>query len=174
MIYLEYKLFIPMINQLFTPMINKLFLTFLLVTFSSGSLANTETVSGIGKYDDNNVFSKILRGKLPAKIVFEDEFVLAFEDIHPIKPVHVLIIPKGKYRSLVDFSSKASEQEIIALVRAMGKVAKLMGLTEKGFSLMTNSGHNGGQMVAHLHFHLLGGEPVNWEEALREKNTTDN
>lgn len=166
MLYLEYKLF--------TPMINKLFLTFLLLTFASGSLANTETVSGIGNYDSNNVFAKILRGKLPAKIVFEDDYVLAFEDIHPIKPVHVLIIPKGQYRSLVDFSSKASEQEIIALVRAMGKIAKLMGLTEQGFSLMTNSGHNGGQTVAHLHFHLLGGEPVNWEQALRENNTTNN
>jgi len=152
-------------------MINKLFFAFLLLVFSSGSLASNETVSGIGKYDSNNVFAKILQGKPPAKIVFENEYVLAFEDIHPIKPVHVLIIPKGQYRSLVDFSSTASDQEIIAIVKSMGKIAKVMGLTKNGFSLMTNSGHNGGQTVSHLHFHLLGGEPVNCEKALREKNS---
>ena len=149
-------------------MINKLFFTFLLLMFTTGSLASNETVSGIGKYDDNNVFAKILQKKLPAKVVFENEYVLAFEDINPIRPVHVLIIPKGKYRSLVDFSSEASDQEILAIVRSMGKIAKAMGLTKDGFSLMTNSGHNGGQTVAHLHFHLLGGEPVHWEKSLRE------
>jgi len=149
-------------------MINILFVPFLLLMFATDSLASSETVSGIGKYDDNNVFAKILQNKLPAKVVFENEYVLAFEDINPIRPVHVLIIPKGKYRSLVDFSSKATDQEILAIVRAMGKIAKAMGLTKDGFSLMTNSGHHGGQTVAHLHFHLLGGEPVNWEQALRE------
>ncbi len=153
-----------------TIMINKLFFTFLLLMFARGSLAGSETVSGIGEYDDNNTFAKILQGKLPANIVFENEYVLAFEDIHPIKPVHVLIIPKGQYRSLIDFSSTATDQEIIAIVKSMGKIAKAMGLTKDGFSLMTNSGHNGGQTVAHLHFHLLGGEPVHWEKALREKN----
>ncbi|MCJ8294135.1 MAG: histidine triad nucleotide-binding protein [Colwellia sp.] len=150
-------------------MISKLFFVLLLLIFSSGTLAGNETVSGIGKYESNNVFAKILQGKIPAKIVFENEYVLAFEDIHPIKPVHVLIIPKGQYRSLVDFSSTASDEEIIALVKSMAKIAKVMGLTKDGFSLMTNSGHNGGQTVAHLHFHLLGGEPVNWEKALREE-----
>ena len=114
------------------------------------------------------------KGNWIKKIVFENEYVLAFEDIHPIKPVHVLIIPKGQYRSLVDFSSTASDQEIIAIVKSMGKIAKVMGLTKNGFSLMTNSGHNGGQTVSHLHFHLLGGEPVNWEKALREKNSINN
>jgi histidine triad (HIT) family protein len=155
-------------------MINKLFFTFLILFFSSASMAGNETVSGIGKYDSNNVFAKILQGKLPAKIIFENKYVLAFEDIHPIKPVHILIIPKGQYRSLVDFSSTASDQEIIALVKSMGNIAKLMGLTEDGFSLMTNNGHNGGQTVPHLHFHLLGGEAVNWEKALREKNVSNN
>lgn len=148
----------------------KLMVVFSLFMFVSDSIASNETVSGIGKYDDNNVFAKILQGKLPAKIVFENEYVLAFEDIHPIKPVHILIIPKGQYRSLVDFSSTASDQEIVAIVKSMGIIAKAMGLTEDGFSLMTNSGHNGGQTVAHLHFHLLGGEPVHWEQALRENN----
>lgn len=152
-------------------MISRLFFVFLLLIFSNGTLAGNETVSGIGEYDSNNVFAKILQGKIPAKIIFENEYVLAFEDIHPIKPVHVLIIPKGQYRSVVDFSNSASDEEIIALVKSMAKIAKLMGLTKDGFSLMTNSGHNGGQTVAHLHFHLLGGEPVNWEKALREKSS---
>ena len=150
-------------------MISKLFFVFFILIFSSDILAGNETVSGIGKYDSNNVFAKILQGKIPAKIIFENEYVLAFEDIHPVKPVHVLIIPKGQYRSIVDFSTSASDEEIIALVKSMAKIAKVMGLTKDGFSLMTNSGHNGGQTVAHLHFHLLGGEPVNWEKALREE-----
>ena len=150
-------------------MISRLFFVFLLLIFSNGTLAGNETVSGIGEYDSNNVFAKILQGKIPAKIIFENEYVLAFEDIHPVKPVHVLIIPKGQYRSIVDFSTSASDEEIIALVKSMAKIAKVMGLTTDGFSLMTNSGHNGGQTVAHLHFHLLGGEPVNWEKALREE-----
>ena len=150
-------------------MISKLFFVIFILIFSSDILAGNETVSGIGKYDSNNVFAKILQGKIPAKIIFENEYVLAFEDIHPVKPVHVLIIPKGQYRSIVDFSTSASDEEIIALVKSMAKIAKVMGLTKDGFSLMTNSGHNGGQTVAHLHFHLLGGEQVNWEKALREE-----
>jgi len=137
---------------------------------AADNITRNKTVSGIGKYDDNNVFAKLLQGKLPANIVFENDHVLAFEDIHPIKQVHVLIIPKGQYRSLVDFSSTASDQEILALVKSIGKIAKAMGLTQDGFSLITNSGHNGGQTVDHLHFHLLGGEPVHWEQALREEN----
>jgi len=152
----------------------KLVFSFLLIMFASDSLASNETVSGIGKYDSNNVFAKILQGKLPAKIVFENEYVLAFEDIHPIKPVHVLIIPKGQYRSLVDFSSTATDKEIVSLVKSMSKIAEVMGISKDGFSLMTNSGHHGGQTIPHLHFHLLGGEPVNWEKTLREKNSTNN
>jgi len=136
------------------------------------SYAGTTTVSGIGEYDNNNVFAKILAKKIPATIIFENKHVLAFEDIHPIKPVHILIIPKGKYRSLIDFSNNATEIEITALIRAMGKIADIMGITQSGFSMITNSGHHGGQTVPHLHFHLLGGEPVHWETALRDKKTT--
>jgi len=146
----------------------KLFFYLLLIVFAGKSISATETVSGIGTYDNDNVFANILHGKLPAKVIFENDFVLAFEDIHPIKPVHILIIPKGQYRSLVDFSSKASDQEMVALLKATGVIAKAMGLNEKGFSLITNSGHDGGQTVPHLHFHLLGGEPVHWEKALRK------
>ncbi len=156
-------------------MINKLFFTLFILIQSFNGLANDKTVSGIGEYDCDNVFAKILQKKIPAKIVFENEYVLAFEDIHPIKPVHVIIIPKGKYRSFVDFSTKASKQEIVSLIRTMGKIAQQLNLTTDGFSLMTNSGHFGGQTVAHLHFHLLGGEPVDWESAIREKsNTSEN
>lgn len=103
-------------------MISRLFFVFLFLIFSSGTLAGNKTVSGIGKDDSNNVFAKILQGKIPAKIIYENEYVLAFEDIHPIKPVHVLILPKGQYRSIVDFSASASDQEIIALVKSMAKL----------------------------------------------------
>jgi len=139
--------------------------------FISVSHADSNTVSGIGKYEKDSVFAKILDKRLPAKIIFENEYVLAFEDIHPIKPVHILIIPKGEYRSLIDFSSKASDKEITALIRAMGKISAIMGIDETGFSMITNSGHDGGQTVPHLHFHLLGGEPVHWETELRNNNT---
>ncbi len=139
----------------------------LLITQPLKSFASGDTVSGIGQYDENNIFAKILRKEVPATIVFENEYVLAFEDIHPIKPVHILVIPKGKYRSILDFSEKANTDEISALIRALGTLAKKMKIAEHGFSIMTNSGHDGGQTVPHLHFHLLGGEKVAWEQSLR-------
>lgn len=142
-----------------------------LVSLPLKAFSSTETVSGIGQYDENNVFAKILRKEIPATIIFESEHVLAFEDIHPIKPVHVLVIPKGKYRSILDFSEKATTKEISELIRALGTIAKMMKIAEEGFSIMTNSGHNGGQTVPHLHFHLLGGEKVAWEQSLRSNNT---
>jgi len=139
------------------------------------SIASGDTVSGIGQYDENNVFAKILRKEIPATVVFESEHVLAFEDIQPIKPVHILVIPKGNYRSILDFSEKATDAEISALIRALGTIAKKMNIAQSGFSIMNNSGHNGGQTVPHLHFHLLGGEKVAWEQSLRHKQRdTDN
>ena len=146
-------------------------LCFCLVSLPLKVFASTETVSGIGQYDENNVFAKILRREVPANIVFENEYVLAFEDIHPIKPVHVLVIPKGSYRSILDFSEKATDAEITELIRALATIAKKMKIAKDGFSIMTNSGHNGGQTVPHLHFHLLGGEKVAWEQSLRSHNT---
>jgi len=113
------------------------------------------------------VFAKILRKEIPATVIFESEHVLAFEDIHPIKPVHVLVIPKGNYRSILDFSEKATDAEITGLIRALATIAKKMKIDKDGFSIMTNSGHDGGQTVPHLHFHLLGGEKVAWEQSLR-------
>lgn len=108
-------------------------------------------------YDDSNVFARILRGELPCKKVFEDDHVLAFNDINPLAPVHILVIPKGRYVSWDDFSERASEQEIAAFVRAVGRIAREAGLVEPGYRLLANVGANGGQEVPHLHVHIFGG-----------------
>lgn len=108
-------------------------------------------------YDDQNVFAKILRGEIPNKTVYEDDHVLAFEDIQPQAPVHVLLIPKGPYETMNEFSEQASDAEIVAWVRAIGKVAKIMEAREDGYRLIVNTGENGIQEVPHLHVHLLGG-----------------
>ncbi len=109
-------------------------------------------------YDDQNVFAKILRGEIPNRTVFEDEWALAFHDINPQAPHHVLVIPKGPYVSWDDFSAKASTEEIAGFVRAVGHVARELGLVEPGYRLLANIGHNGHQEVPHLHVHLFGGQ----------------
>ncbi|WP_142849071.1 histidine triad nucleotide-binding protein [Telmatospirillum sp. J64-1] len=111
-------------------------------------------------YDDNNIFAKILRGEIPCKKVHEDDFTLAFHDINPQAPVHVLVIPKGKYVSMADFSAKASEAEIAGFIRAVGKVARDLGLEEEGYRVLANIGANGGQEVPHLHVHICGGRKL--------------
>lgn len=111
-------------------------------------------------YDDNNVFAKILRGEIPCRKVFEDDHVLAFEDIDPKRPVHVLVIPKGKYIDATDFGDNASDAEIVALHRAIARIARERGIDGTGYRLIANAGENGGQEVPHLHFHLLGGAPA--------------
>ena len=114
-------------------------------------------------YDKNNIFAKILRGEIPCKKIYEDEFVLAFYDINPQKKVHALVIPKGEYIDLDDFSKRASDKEIAELIKGINVVAKKLGIsseTGKGYRTLTNIGVNGGQEVPHLHFHLLGGEKV--------------
>ncbi len=111
-------------------------------------------------YDDQNIFAKILRGEIPNKTVYEDEHVLAFHDIHPRKKVHVVIIPKGPYQNVNDFSQTATDAEIVALWRAVPKIAEILGLSTDGYRLITNCGTHGQQDVPHLHFHLLGGEMV--------------
>jgi histidine triad (HIT) family protein len=111
-------------------------------------------------YDKNNIFAKILRGEIPCNKIYEDKFVLAFKDINPQAKFHVLVIPKGAYIDLDDFSKKAKSEEIEALVRAIGKVADILGIVESGFRCLTNKGHNGGQEVPHLHFHIFGGEKL--------------
>jgi histidine triad (HIT) family protein len=108
-------------------------------------------------YDSTNVFAKILRGEIPCKKVHEDEYTLAFHDIAPQAPVHVLVIPKGAYTSMDDFTAQASDAEIAALFRAVTKVAEMVGVKDDGWRLLSNIGANGGQEVPHLHVHIFGG-----------------
>jgi len=111
-------------------------------------------------YDDGNIFARILRGEIPAKKVYEDEHALAFHDINPRAPVHILVIPKGPYASWDDFSAKAPDAEIAGFIRAVGQVARDNGLVAPGYRLLANTGAHGGQEVAHLHVHLFGGRPL--------------
>ena len=108
-------------------------------------------------YNDENVFAKILRGEIPCAKVYEDEHVLAFEDVNQQAPTHVLVIPKGRYESFDDFSAKASDEEIAAWVRAVGQIARDRGLPAGGYRLLANVGRDGQQEVPHLHMHLFGG-----------------
>ena len=115
-------------------------------------------------YDKNNIFAKILRGEIPCKKIYEDEYVLAFYDVNPQKKVHALVIPKGEYVNLDDFSSKASGEEISGLIKGISAVAKKLGISNEvkggGYRSLVNIGENGGQEVLHLHFHIFGGEKV--------------
>ena len=114
-------------------------------------------------YDENNIFAKILRGEIPCNKIYEDDFVLSFHDINPQKKIHALVIPKGRYIDLDDFNNRASDQEIVALSKAITEVSKILGIstdTGKGYRALTNLSEDGGQEVPHLHFHLFGGEKV--------------
>lgn len=111
-------------------------------------------------YDDDNIFAKILRGEIPCNKVYEDEHALAFHDINPLAPSHLLVIPKGAYVSWDDFSANASDAEIAGFVRAVGVVARDAGLVEPGYRLLANIGANGGQEVPHLHVHIFGGRSL--------------
>ena len=111
-------------------------------------------------YDPGNIFARILRGELPSKKVYEDPHVLAFHDIRPQAPVHILVIPKGAYVSTDDFAETASAEEQAALLRAIGKVAREAGLAKGGYRVLCNIGENGHQEVPHLHFHVVGGRPL--------------
>lgn len=117
-------------------------------------------VSGRGPYDDDNIFARILRGEIPSRRVFEDEWAVAFEDINPQAPIHVLVIPRGRYVSMSDFAATASEAEIAGFFRAVGTVARELGLEEHGFRTLTNMGLHSGQEVPHFHLHLFGGGPL--------------
>ena len=111
-------------------------------------------------YDDNNIFAKILRGDIPANKVYEDEWAVAFHDISAKAPVHVLVIPKGKYVSIAEFGEKASAAEITGFFRAVSRVADALGIVSEGFRTIANTGLNGGQEVLHFHIHLLGGKNI--------------
>ena len=115
------------------------------------------------RYDENNIFAKILRGEIPCNKIYEDDFVLSFHDINPQKKIHALVIPKGRYIDLDDFNARASDQEIVALSKAITEVSKILSIstdTGKGYRALTNLSEDGGQEVPHLHFHLFGGEKV--------------
>ena len=114
-------------------------------------------------YDKNNIFAKILRKEIYCKKIFENNHILSFHDINPQKKIHALVIPKGEYINLDDFNNRASDQEIVALSKAITEVSKILGIstdTGKGYRALTNLSEDGGQEVPHLHFHLFGGEKI--------------
>ena len=117
-------------------------------------------VSGLPPYDDSNIFARILRGEIPSKTVYEDEWALAFHDINPQAPTHVLVIPTGKYVSFADFSASAGPEEIAGFMRAVGAIAKDLGLEAQGYRLLANMGEHSGQEVPHFHVHLFAGRPL--------------
>jgi diadenosine tetraphosphate (Ap4A) HIT family hydrolase len=111
-------------------------------------------------YDPNNIFARILRGEIPCRKVYEDEWALAFHDINPLAPVHVLVIPKGPYVSMADFSEQASEAELAGFLRAVGRVGRELGVVEGGYRVLANHGQAANQEVPHLHVHLFAGAPL--------------
>lgn len=117
-------------------------------------------VSGKGPYDPNNIFARILRDEIPSRRVYEDEWAIAFHDIAPQAPLHVLVIPRGPYVALSDFVATASDAEITGFFRAVGTVAQRLGLEDPGFRILANMGRDAGQEVPHFHVHLFGGAPL--------------
>ena len=114
----------------------------------------------IMSYNRNNIFAKILRGEIPCKKIFENDYVLSFHDINPQKKIHALVIPKGEYIDLDDFNKKASDKEITEFHKAVSHVSSLLGATDKGYRVLSNIGSDGGQEVPHLHFHIFAGEKI--------------
>jgi diadenosine tetraphosphate (Ap4A) HIT family hydrolase len=114
-------------------------------------------VKGLGPYDDQNVFAKILRDEIPSRRVYEDEWAVAFHDIAPQAPIHILVIPRGRYVSMADFTTSASDAEIAGFFRAVGAVARHLELEAPGYRILANMGEHSGQEVPHLHVHLFGG-----------------
>ncbi len=108
-------------------------------------------------YDDQNIFAKILRGEIPCDKVYEDDYALAFNDINPVRPVHILVIPKGPYVSLDDFTAKGSPEELAGFLKAVGHVAREAGVAATGYRIIGNTGDHGHQEVPHLHIHIVGG-----------------
>lgn len=117
-------------------------------------------VKGLGDYDDQNIFARILRDEIPAKRCYEDPWAVAFHDIAPQAPVHVLVIPRGRYISAADFAAEATDAEIAGFWRAVAAVARQLGLEAPGYRLLANMGEHAGQEVPHFHVHLFGGRPL--------------
>lgn len=108
---------------------------------------------------DDCIFCKIVKGEIPSEKVYEDEKVLAFKDINPVTPIHVLVIPKKHFKDVLDV--KEEDKEIIAdLFQSINKIAKILGIEENGFRVINNCGKDAGQEVIHLHFHLLAGKKL--------------
>ena len=118
------------------------------------------SVETLEPYDDDNIFARILRGEIPARPVYEDDYAFAFHDINPQAPTHVLVIPKGRYVSWADFAARAPDAEIAGFVRAVGAVAREVGVEESGYRLLANAGPNSHQEVPHLHVHIFGGKKL--------------
>jgi diadenosine tetraphosphate (Ap4A) HIT family hydrolase len=118
------------------------------------------SVEATGTYDEGNIFARILRGEIPAKAVYEDDHALAFHDINPQAPIHVLVIPKGPYISMADFTANAPAELIAGFFRAVGKTAEVLGLVEPGYRTLANAGPHAHQEVPHLHVHIFGGAPL--------------
>jgi len=108
------------------------------------------------EYDTNNIFAKIIRGEIPCDKVYEDDKILAFNDINPKAPVHILVIPKGEYRSFDDFIAKASKEEVIYFFKKVQEIAKKKGVSKSGYRIVANHGKKAGQIVFHFHIHILG------------------
>ncbi len=117
-------------------------------------------VAALGAYDDNNIFARILRDEIPSARIYEDDWAIAFHDINPQAPQHILVIPRGRWRSWADFSAHAGDSEIAGFIRAIGTVARGLGLEEPGYRLLANTGIDAHQEVPHLHVHLFGGRPL--------------
>ncbi len=117
-------------------------------------------VAGLGPYDDSNIFARILRGEIPSRRVYEDQWAVAFHDIAPQAPTHVLVIPRGRYVSLADFAAGAPDAEIAGFFRAVATVARELGLETPGYRALANMGADAGQEVPHFHVHLFGGKPL--------------
>ena len=124
-------------------------------------------------YDRNNIFARILRGEIPCNKVYEDAHVLAFRDINPQSPTHVLVIPKGEYVSFDDFSAKASDEEIAALIRAVGQIAREQGVADSGYRVLANTGVAAHQEVPHFHIHAFGGRDLGGMLPLRQSAARD-
>lgn len=118
------------------------------------------SVSGLGPYDKSNIFARILRGEIPSRLVYEDEWAVAFHDIAPQAPVHVLVIPRTEHVSFADFATQAPPEEVAGFFRAVATVAKQLGLEATGYRLLANMGAHAGQEVPHFHVHLFGGAPL--------------
>jgi len=111
-------------------------------------------------YKSDNVFAKIIRGEIPANKVYEDEKLLAFHDISKAAPIHILVIPKGEYLNFSDFVSKAGAAEVDYFFKKIAEIAKLAGIEEKGYRLITNNGFDAHQTVPHFHVHILAGKKM--------------